>query len=311
MTGRILPRRIRGGLAALALALPIAMGISPAAAAQRTFATPEAAVDALLAALDRDDEAALVAIFGDAYRHLVITGDHANDVAERANAARALAAYRVLDEAGPDRRVLLMGPHAWPVPFPLVRQGGGWRFATEEGVEELLNRRIGANERNAILVLQAYLDAQRQYAARDRDGDGVLQFAQRIASSPGKRDGLYWEAASDDVEISPFGPLIARSAAYLAGRKSGEPYRGYHFRILTRQGKSAAGGAHDYVINGRMIAGFAMIAYPDAYGESGVMTFMVNHNGRIFERDLGPDTEKAAAAIATFNPAKGWQEVAP
>ncbi|MGE3935436.1 MAG: DUF2950 domain-containing protein [Rhodospirillaceae bacterium] len=311
MTGRILPRRIRGGLAALALALPIAMGASPAAAAQRTFATPEAAVDALLAALDRDDEAALVAIFGDDYRHLVITGDHANDVAERANAARALAAFRVLDEADPDRRTLIMGPHAWPVPFPLVRQGGGWRFATEEGVEELLNRRIGANERNAILVLQAYLDAQRQYAARDRDGDGVLQFAQRIASSPGKRDGLYWEAAPDDAEASPFGPLIARSAAYLAGRKSGEPYRGYHFRIVTRQGKGAAGGAYDYVINGRLIAGFAMIAYPDAYGESGVMTFIVNHNGRIFERDLGPETEKAAAGITSFNPAKGWQEVAP
>ena len=304
------PRRLRVGFGALALVLTLG-AVAPATAAQKTFASPEAAVEALVAALAGNDEAALVAIFGDEHRGLVVTGDHANDAAERANAARELAAFRVLDETGPDRRTILMGPQAWPVPIPLVRQGDAWRFATEEGVEELLNRRIGANERNAITALRAYIDAQRQYASRDRDGDGVLEFARRIASTPGKRDGLYWATESDDDEVSPFGPLIADAAPYLAGRKAGEPYRGYHFRILTRQGKSAAGGAYDYVINGRMIAGFAMVAYPAAYGESGVMTFVVNHNGRIFERDLGAGTAAAAAGMASFNPTREWREVAP
>ena len=200
---------------------------------------------------------------------------------------------RVLDERGADRRVVLIGDQAWPMPIPLVRDKGAWRFATEEGADELINRRIGGNERNAITVLRAYVDAQRQYASRDRDGDNVLQYAQKLGSTPGKHDGLYWPAdAAKDGEQSPFGPLVAESAAYLKGHKEGDPYRGYHFKILTRQGKSAPGGAYNYVINGRMIAGFAMVAYPAQYGDSGVMTFIVSNNGKIYEKDLGKNSRR-------------------
>jgi hypothetical protein len=217
--------------------------------------------------------------------------------------------FRVLEEAGNDRQVLLIGEQAWPLPIPLVREQGAWRFATEQGIDEIVNRRIGANERNAITVLRAYLDAQKEYAARDRNGDGVLQYAQKLASAPGKHDGLYW-AADDNKgeEASPFGPLVAQSAGYLKGHVAGDPYRGYHFRILTRQGKSAPGGAYNYVINGRMIAGFAMVGYPDAYGESGVMTFIVSNSGRIYQKNLGRATTKLAAAMTAYNPDATWKK---
>jgi hypothetical protein len=219
---------------------------------------------------------------------------------------------RVLHEPSPDRRVLLIGDEAWPVPIPIVRTGERWRFASEEGAVEIVNRRIGGNERNAIYVLRAYIDAQRAYGARDRNGDGVLQYAQKLASAPGKRDGLYWSAdAAKSEEESPFGPLIAESAAYLKGHSAGDPYRGYHFRILTRQGKDAPGGAYNYVINGRMIAGFAMVAYPSDYGRSGVMTFIVSHNGKVYEKNLGRDSTAIGAKMSTFDPGAGWKPVMP
>jgi len=300
------------GLRRLALLLLLAIPLVSAAADQRTFATPEAAVDALAAALKANDEAALIALFGDKHKNLVGTGDPAADAADRAKVAAQLAAYRVLEERGSDRRVLLLGVEAWPLPIPLVRQGSAWRFATEEGIDEMLNRRIGGNERNAIFVLRAYLDAQRAYASRDRDGDGVRQYARKLISTPGKFDGLYWPAdPAKGEEASPFGPLIAESSPYLAGHKKGDPYRGYHFRILTRQGKSAAGGAYNYVINGRMIAGVAMVAYPDEYGRSGVMTFIVNHNGKIYEKNLGKNSEAIGEKMRAFDPGAGWKEVAP
>lgn len=290
--------------------LVLALPLTAAAADQRTFATPEAAVDALVTALKANDDSALIAIFGEKHKNFVTTGDRANDAASRAEAAAQLETFHVLADRGPDRRVLLMGANAWPVPIPLVRQGDSWRFATEEGIEELINRRIGGNERNALYVLRAYLDAQRQYATVDRDGDGVLQYAQKLASTSGKHDGLYWPtSASGDEEASPFGPLIAESSAYLAGHKQGDPYRGYHFKILTRQGKDAPGGAYSYIINGRMIAGFAMVAYPDRYGETGVMTFITSHNGRTYEKDLGRNTSSIAMKMTSFDPA-GWKEVA-
>ena len=303
---------IRAGLRRLALASLLALPLASVAADQKTFATPEAAVDALLVALKANDDAALLAIFGDKHKNLVDTGDRAHDTAVRVKAAADLAAYRVLDERGNDRRVLLMGTQAWPLPIPLVRVANAWRFATEEGIEELLNRRIGGNERSAIHVLRAYLDAQSAYASRDRNGDGVRQYATKLASAAGKYDGLYWPAdAAKGEEESPFGPLIAESSAYLAGHKKGDPYRGYHFRILTRQGKSAAGGAYSYVINGRMIAGFAMVAYPDEYGQSGVMTFIVSHNGKVYQKDLGKNSESIGAKMSSFDPGAGWKEVAP
>jgi len=303
------PRRI-ARLASLALAL--LLPLASMAAEQRTFASPEAAVDALITALRANDTGALVAIFGDQHKNLVVSGDPAYDAARNARAADLLGTYHALDDSAPDRRMVLMGTQAWPLPIPLVRDGNAWRFATERGVDEILNRRIGRNERSAIGVLKAYVDAQREYAAADRDGDGVLQYAQKLTSTPGKFDGLYWPAdASKGEEMSPFGPLIAESAPYLAGRQRGDPYRGYHFRILTRQGSNAAGGAYNYVINGRMVAGFAMVAYPAAYGDSGVMTFIVNSAGKIFEKNLGNNTAAIAEKITTFDPGPGWKAIAP
>ncbi|MGE0715784.1 MAG: DUF2950 domain-containing protein [Alphaproteobacteria bacterium] len=299
------------GLRRIALALLLIAPGAATAADQRSFPSPEAAVDALVDALGKDDEAGLVAIFGEKHRSLVSSGDRQSDAAERARIAGALQDFRSLDDDGADRRILLLGLEAWPAPIPIVREAGGWRFATELGYEEILNRRIGANERHAIYALRAYVDAQRQYASVDRDGDGVLQYAQRLASREGRRDGLYWPTASDDEEASPFGPLIAASAAYLAGRREGDPYRGYHFRILTSQGAEAAGGPYNYVINGRMVAGFAMVAFPHEYGETGVMTFIVNQNGRIFEKDLGKSTRRIGTLMKSFNPGRGWKEVGP
>jgi hypothetical protein len=297
-------------LRSIALVSLLALPLSVIAAEQKTFPTPEAAVDALQAALKANDQAALVAIFGDKQKDAIGSDDPAQDAVARAKAAAALETYRLLEARGDDRRVLLMGEQAWPLPIPLVKTASAWRFATEEGVEELVNRRIGGNERSAIRVARAYVDAQRRFAAADRDGDGVLQYAQKLGSSPGKHDGLYWPAdPAKGEEESPFGPLIAETVADPSARKAGEPYHGYHFRILTRQGKGAPGGAYGYVINGRMIAGFAMVAYPHDYGRSGVMSFIVNHNGKVYERDLGPNTEKAAAKMTAFDPA-GWKEVA-
>jgi hypothetical protein len=292
------------------LALLLAIPLAASAADQKTFATPDEAADALMAALKADDDAALIAIFGDEHKDLVVTPDRAANSAGRARAAAAMQTYRLLEESGKDRRTLLIGDQAWPVPIPLVKAGDRWRFATEEGEDEIINRRIGANERSAIIVLNAYLDAQKEYASQDRDGDGVRQYAQRLASSKGKHDGLYWPAdPAKGEEPSPFGPLVAESAAYLKGHSAGDPYRGYHFRILTRQGKSAPGGAYSYIINGRMIAGFAMVAYPARYGESGVMTFIVSHNGKIFEKNLGKASTDAGAKMAAFDPGAAWKQV--
>lgn len=295
----------------LALAMLLALPLMPALAAQQTFATPEAAVDALAAALKAGDDASLLAIFGDKHPNVVGSGDRAQDAVIRAKAAEQLAAFHVLNERGPERRILLIGAQAWPLPIPLLKEGNSWRFATEEGADEMLNRRIGANERNAIDVLHAYLDAQRAYAARDRNGDEVREYAKKITSTPGKQDGLYWPAdAAKGEEESPFGPLIAQASPYRAGHTAGDPYRGYHFKILTGQGKSAPGGAYNYVINGRMIAGFAMVAYPAAHGSSGVMTFLISNHGKVYEKNLGKNTAAIAAKMSTFDPGAGWKEVA-
>lgn len=294
----------------IALALFLAMPLAVSAAAPKSFATANEAVDALLAALKADDDKALIAIFGDEHSDLLISPDKAANSAVRGEAVAAMQTYRLLAERGAGQLELLIGDQAWPFPIPLVKDGERWHFATDQGVDELVNRRIGANELAAIGVLQAYVDAQREYASRDRNGDGVLQYAQRLASTQGKRDGLYWPAdTAKGDEASPFGPLVAESAAYLEGHRAGDPYRGYHFRILTRQGKSAPGGAYSYLINGRLIAGFAMVAYPARYGESGVMTFIVSHNGKVFEKDLGTNSAAAGAKMTSFDPGTGWHEV--
>jgi hypothetical protein len=286
----------------LALSLPL-VGL---AAGQKTFATPEDAVTALTEALKAGDQEGLIAIFGETHKRLVVSPDQAENQANWAKALAELETFYVLDATTPDRRTLLVGDEAWPMPIPLVRENGVWRFATELGEEEIFNRRIGVNEREAIQVLRAYLMAQRQYSSRDRSGDGVLEYAQKLSSTPGKQDGLYWPADADKGdEASPFGPLVAASSAYLKGHQAGDAYRGYHFRILTAQGKNAPGGAFSYVINGHMIAGFAMVAYPAEYGTSGVMTFIVNNNGTIYQKNLGIN----APSIKVFNPDASWERV--
>lgn len=295
-------------LRAAVLALLLSTPWLSLAAEQRLFASPDAAVNALIDACQADDDAALIAIFGERHQRLVVTPDRAQNSQARATLLAALQSFRVLEDDGADRRLLLIGAEAWPLPIPLVREAGGWRFASEQGEDELINRRIGANEREALVVLRAYLDAQRQYAAADRNGDGVLEYAQKLGSTPGQHDGLYWPADAGQ-EASPFGPLVAASAPYLKGHRQGDALRGYHFRILTRQGQSAPGGAFNYVINGRMLAGFALLAYPSEYGQSGVMTFIVSNNGTIYQKDLGPATARAAAKITQFNPDASWRRV--
>lgn len=296
----------------LALAFLLVGPIAALAAPQETFATPQAAVEALMAALKADSDPAMIAIFGEQHKNLVVSPDRAATSATRARILAAMQTTYVLREVGADRRVLVIGDEAWPAPIPLVRAGDRWRFATELGADELANRRVGANERNAIHVLRTYVDAQRAYAAKDRDGDGVLQYAQKLASTPGKQDGLYWPAdAAKGEEASPFGPLIAESAPYRAGHAPGDPYRGYHFKILTRQGKSAAGGSYNYVINGRMLAGYAMVAYPAVWNQTGVMTFIVNQNGKVYQKDLGKNSTALGANMTTFDPGPGWKEVTP
>jgi len=298
--------RCRRLLCILGLAL---LATGPVAAQQRTFATPQEAAAALAAALKANDEQMLLAIFGEQHKEVVSSGEPTRDKAARAKVGAAMDTFLAIDASTDARRILLIGANAWPFPVPLVREGGGWRFATELGTDELLNRRIGENEREALRVMYAYLDAQRQYASTDRAGDGVLQYARHINSSAGKKDGLYWPAdEAKGEEVSPFGPLVAEGGP---ARQQGDPYYGYQFHVLTAQGPHAAGGAYSYVINGRLIAGFGLVGYPRTYGVSGVMTFVVNHNGTVFQKDLGPETTKLASKITTFDPGNGWTAVKP
>jgi hypothetical protein len=275
-----------------------------AAAPQKVFPTPEAAAQAVVEAARNSDEGVLLEIFGPEFTRLV----SADKRQAREGYARFVGAAQEALTLYPESDThvtLILGDEAWPFPIPLVREAGGWRFDTATGAEEILNRRIGRNELAAIEVLRAYVQAQREYAAMPRDGTRVRKFAQRIRSTPGKQDGLYWDApAGSGEEVSPFGPLLPDAAS----RQPGDPYDGYYFRILTRQGPAAPGGAYSYIINGNMVAGFAMIAYPAKYGNTGIMTFMVSHYGTVYQKDLGPKTAQRAAAIREYNPDSTWRE---
>jgi DUF2950 family protein len=281
-----------------------------AAADQQSFPTPQAAVEAFAAALQSPGYDDLLALFGRKHREIIQPSDAAIAEVNKERMAKSIKEYWVLRDAGPDREQLLLGFDAWPLPVPLVRESGQWRFATELGADEILNRRIGADELNAIHVLRAYVDAQREYAAKDRMGDDVLQYAQKLGSTPGKQDGLYWAAdPQKGEEASPFGPLVAEAGAYLKGHQAGDGYKGYRFKVLTRQAASAPGGAYSYVINGRMIAGFALLAYPAEYGETGIMSFIVSHSGKVYQKDLGPKTETIAGGMKAYDPGPGWKLV--
>ena len=207
---------------------------------------------------------------------------------------------------------LSIGPKNWPMPIPLVRRDGHWFFDTAAGKDEVINRRVGEDELMAIGVCRTYVQAQREYAAEDRDGSGILKYAQRIKSSKGMKDGLYWPVAEGE-ELSPLGPLVAeiRADGYAGKTADGgaQPFHGYLFKILSAQGSAAPGGSYDYVINGNMVAGFALVAYPAHWGESGIMTFIVNQWGKVYERNLGEDSAAAASAMTEFNPDGDWAAV--
>jgi Protein of unknown function (DUF2950) len=272
---------------------------------QRTFSTPEAAMAALLDALAAQDDGAVLEIFGPEHGDEILGED---PDAARDEQARFVAAANQSLELRPDgegRRIAYVGLRAWPLPIPIVLEGGAWRFDTESGIDELANQRIGGNELRTIDTMRGYVDMQNEYASEDRDGDEVLEYAQRIRSSPGQKDGLYWPADADEAP-SPVGPLLA---AAVEARDVGDAYNGYHYRVLTAQGPNPPGGAYDYVINGNMIAGFAQVAWPAEYGHSGIMTFLVNHQGRVFEKDLGPETAEAVATINAYDPDETWIEV--
>jgi hypothetical protein len=278
---------------------------------QNLYKSPEGAVNAMVEALSANDEKKLLSIFGPEAQTLIFSGDEVADTTGRERFLQAYQAKNQIVKVSGKKAVLEIGNEAWPFPIPIVREaGGGWRFDTRQGKEELLNRRIGNNELSAIQVCLAYVDAQREYASKDRNGDGVLEYAEKFLSEPGKKDGLYWEARENE-EQSPLGPLIGEAQKQGYKKKSGNepsPYHGYFYKILKAQGRSAPRGAYNYVIGGRMIGGFAMVAYPAKYGSSGIKTFIVSHDGVVYEKDLGKKTASIAQAMTMFNPDKSWRK---
>ncbi len=280
---------------------------------ERQFDTPEAAVEALRAAAKSGDRAALRAIF-DPKGEVMVSGDKVQDANDRAAFAKAVTQFCRLSYDDDDRVTLNIGAEDWPFPIPLVHQDGKWFFDTAAGKDEIINRRIGQNELIAIEVCQNFVDAEREYASDFRDGSGVLKYAQSLKSSPGARDGLYWEPGPGEAP-SPFGPLVAsaRAEGYKARGPSDPPapFHGYLFRILTAQGPHAPGGAYNYIINGNMIAGFALVAAPVRWSDSGVMTFIVNQQGKVYEKNLGSDSLTVAGSMSAFDPDDSWKPVTP
>ena len=295
-------------LIALAILL-IATDGRAQSAYEKTYATPEEAADALVQAVKSHDRRAILATLGGA-SDWITSGD---PVADRAAGDRFVAAYEAkhaLTGSG-DKMTLIVGDD-YPFGFPLVKSGDRWRFDTEAGKEELLARRIGENEIDAIKVLEAIVDAQMEYASKDRNGDGVLDYAQKFASTPGKHDGLYWPTKTGEPP-SPLGVLAAQASGegYKKKDSGPTPYHGYYYRMLKGQGKNASGGALDYVVHGRAIGGFAVVAYPAKYGSSGIMTFVVNQDGKVFQTDLGPTTGMRAGKMRRYDPGEGWTPVVP
>jgi hypothetical protein len=324
------------GYGAIVLRAQSQAATNPSAPAtnQETFSTPEDASQALIAAAKAKDRAAFGRIFGSDYDQL-LSGDPVEDANDLNDFARGMEESAQLRKDSDTQYTLLVGKNSWPMPIPIVKQANQWLFDTKAGLDEILNRRIGDNELSAIATCRTYVVAQWEYFTEgDHDNDGVAEYAQRLFSSPGQKDGLYWPTA-DDEKPSPFGELVAEARAEGYGPRartditsaksegpsgqSGEqgaqrprrPYHGYYFKILTGQGPSAPGGKYNYIINGNMIAGFAFVAYPAKWGNSGVMTFIVNQQGRVYQKNLGPDTEKLASAMTEYNPDPSWQLVQP
>jgi hypothetical protein len=287
----------------------VLLGLNTQAFSQEKFNTPQAAVDALVDAAKSGDQKAVLTVLGPDGQAIVNSGDPVADSNARDKFISAYDAKHAIELEGNGTQTLIIGDDDWPFPIPLANQGGEWQFDTKAGRDEILRRRIGRNELAAIQVSLAYVQAQNEYASLDPGGLGPHVYAQRIVSSPGKKDGLYWPTAQGE-ELSPLGDLAAEASAegYKVGQKP-IPYHGYFYRILKRQGASAPGGAYDYVVNGKMIGGFALVAFPAEYGNSGIMTFMVSHDGTVLQKDLGPNTGAFARKIYSFAPDQTWTKV--
>ena len=290
--------------------LALALGTAALGSAPRSFPTPQAAVDALIEAGRSGDHSKILAVLGSDAKSIIASGDPVADknagqhFIEQYDQAHALV-------AGADgKQILVTGSDQWPFPLPLVQGKSGWSFDVKAGEKEILARRVGRNELDAIQVCLAYVDAQREYHDRNPAGNAPPTYARQLISTQGKRDGLYWPAA-EGTEASPLGELVAQatSEGYRVGGGRA-PFHGYYYKILVKQGPTASGGALDYVVRGKMIGGFALVAYPAEYGNSGVMTFLVNHEGTVFEKDLGPRTSQLAEQMTSFNPDQTWKKVA-
>jgi hypothetical protein len=283
--------------------------MTPDANAQQVFPTARAAADALVQAAAADDMKALEKIFGPDADVVLDSGDPVDDANNRKWFAAKAARKMAIEPEDDGWAIVAVGDEAWPLAIPLHQRKDGWVFDVAEGKEELLDRRIGHNELVAISVARAYVDAQLEYAKEDPDGNGSHDYARRILSSEGTRDGLYWPTAAGET-ASPFGPLVAEASGkgYKGKTEAGEraPYEGYYFKVLTAQGAHAPGGAMSYEENGKLTKGFALVAWPARYGESGIKTFVVDKLGIVFEKDLGPQTDTLAPAMVAYDPDRSW-----
>jgi hypothetical protein len=307
---RTAPLRILALL--LGLALVAGCGKAPAPAATNAFQTPEDAAAAFVARIEANDVAGLSTLLGVDAAELLDSGDAVQDAGDRKEFIDAYRARHALVDDGADRKVLVIGENEWPMPIPLVKAEGGWRFDGEAGLDELIFRRVGGNELGAIAVCRGFVDAQVEYASEGRDGDPPGIFALKLVSDPGLHNGLYWETAEGEP-ASPAGPFVAAAAdeGYNFATVERSPYHGYFYRMLYAQGPNASGGALDYFKDGLLTEGFALIAWPADYGSSGVMTFICNQDGVVFQKDLGEDTAAAADAIEIYDPDSSWTAIVP
>lgn len=299
----------RLGALAGALTLATVSGLGGCASEPQSFATPDAAVESLVGALRTNDMASLDRILGPDADEALSSGDDVDDVNRQMDFVRLYDERHRLTGDEADVKTLEVGPTEWPMPIPIVKGEKGWYFDTDAGLDEMLSRRIGRNELDAIQTSLAIADAEREYAAADFNGDGWREYAQQFASDPGRKNGLFWHAAPGEPP-SPLGELVVDAAAegYRKTSDHPQPYHGYYFRILTAQGDAAPGGAMSYVAEGRMIGGFAVIAWPAEYGNSGLKSFVVSHHGVVYQKDLGDNTDSIARAMKEFNPDSGWEK---
>lgn len=298
------------------VSLVLGLGFARAALAQepgqKTFNSSVEAADAFAAAVQNHDEAAMLAILGTSGKDVISSGD---PVADKDNQDAFVAKYRASHQfaaAGDGRTFLYIGPENWPTPIPLRQNGSQWYFDTDYGKQEILYRRIGSDELNAIKVCGAIVDAQRDYFAALHDGASAHQYAQKFRSTAGTQDGLYWEVKAGAQPESPLGPMVAEAAFegyqhHATGQP--RPFHGYIYRLLTGQGANAPGGAKSYIVDGKMTGGFALVAYPVSYRDSGVMTFILNQDGQVYQKDLGPNTGQTAVAMEAYNPDATWKSV--